>query len=107
MLKVEGKVALHAMRAYGGVEVEVKGHTDTNCSVLHITFLLFGFILTLHVSTNVDFYLAYSTNPQNRGKMFLFVRSLKYDNMCVCVCILVQQNCDTFRLMSHIVNMMS
>lgn len=28
------------MRAYGGVEVEVKGLTDTHYSVLHITFFI-------------------------------------------------------------------
>jgi len=27
----------------GGVEVEVEGHTDTHCSVLHITFFIVYF----------------------------------------------------------------
>jgi hypothetical protein len=40
-LKVEGKVALHAMRAYGGVEVEGKGLTDIHFRSTHRLFIVF------------------------------------------------------------------
>lgn len=64
------------------MEVEVKGHADTHCCN---TSPFYCFILTLHVSTDVDRRQAFSTNPQNQGKILLFVRSVKYDNMRVCL----------------------
>jgi hypothetical protein len=46
------------MRAYGGVEVEVKGHTYTHCSVQHITFLLI-FIITPTITHIISIGLYY------------------------------------------------